>query len=244
MYIVPVMDLKDGLVVRAVAGRRHEYRPVRSQLTDSPRPLDVARAFRDLFGLDLFYLADLDALEGAAPALETYGALRAEQFRLWVDAGVRETADALRIASAGVEAVVLGLETVNGPEVLAPACRELGTERVVFSLDLKDGTPLGHGTAWDEGDAETIAARAVAIGLTRLIVLDLARVGGGAGTATEELCARLSAQHPHVEIVAGGGVRGVGDLQRLREVGVQGALVASAFHDGQIRPEEIQALGP
>ena len=70
MRILPVIDLKGGLVVRGVAGRRQEYRPVVSRLTPSSRPIDVAGAFRDHLGLDHLYLADLDAIAGAAPALE------------------------------------------------------------------------------------------------------------------------------------------------------------------------------
>ena len=37
-------------------------------------------------------------------------------FRLWVDAGVRTVTDAIRLANAGVAVVVIGLETVRGPD--------------------------------------------------------------------------------------------------------------------------------
>ena len=39
-------------------------------------------------------------------------------FALWVDAGVREPGDARALAAAGT-GVVVGLETVSGPEALA-----------------------------------------------------------------------------------------------------------------------------
>src|SRR5947207_2165575 len=106
MRILPVLDLKDGQVVRGVAGRREEYRPVGSQLTASAAPLDVARAFRDRFGLEEIYLADLDAIAGAPPALGVYAGLRGLGFRLWVDAGVRDEASARVLAGAGVERIV------------------------------------------------------------------------------------------------------------------------------------------
>ena len=42
MKILPVIDLMGGQVVRGVAGRRDQYRPVVSRLTPSSAPLDVA----------------------------------------------------------------------------------------------------------------------------------------------------------------------------------------------------------
>ena len=45
-----------------------------------------------------------------------------------------------------------------------------------------------------------------------------------------------------MEVFAGGGVRDLADLGRLRQCGVAGVLVASALHDGRLRPEQLQAL--
>src|SRR5262249_8714017 len=156
MRVLPVLDLKGGVVVRGVGGRRHEYRPVVSPLSPSPDPLAVAQAFRARFGLTELYLTDLDALAGAAPALPAYAAPRGRGFRLWVDAGVRRAEDAAPLAAAGVEGIVLGLETLAGPGVLAALCRAHG-KRVVFSLDLKDGRPLGDLSGWDGPEAWSVA---------------------------------------------------------------------------------------
>jgi phosphoribosylformimino-5-aminoimidazole carboxamide ribotide isomerase len=239
MRIVPVLDLMGGVVVRGVGGRRREYRPVVSQLSPSCAPLDVARAFAEHFGLTELYLADLDAIGGAWPAWATYAALHAAGFRLWVDAGVRRPEDARQLARTGVETVVVGLETVAGPDALGEVVGDLGA-RVAFSLDLRDGTPLGE-AGWGATDAWSIAARVVGLGVRRLLVLDLARVGGGAGTGTDALCARLATAYPEVEVSAGGGVRGLADLRRLRDCGVRAALVASALHDGAMTAADLRA---
>jgi phosphoribosylformimino-5-aminoimidazole carboxamide ribotide isomerase len=240
MHILPVLDLIGGRVVRGVGGRREEYRPVESQLVSSSEPQAVARAFADRFGLTDLYLADLDAIAGAAPAWDVYRALCDAGFRLWVDAGVRELGRTLDLAAGWIDGVVLGLETLAGPEVLARSVERLGG-KVVFSLDLRGGQPLGDRAAWRDGDAYSTAAEAVRAGVRRMIVLDLARVGGGAGLGTESLCARLAAEHSAVEVYAGGGVGGLDDLRRLRDSGVRGALVASALHDGRLRPEDLAA---
>jgi phosphoribosylformimino-5-aminoimidazole carboxamide ribotide isomerase len=245
MLILPVLDLQGGVVVRGVAGRRDEYRPVVSRLTTSARPLDVAQAFADHFGLLELYLADLDAIAGAAPALDLYALLRGHGFRLWVDAGVRDRPGVEPLTAAGVERIVAGLETLAGPDALLRLCETLGSERIIFSLDLKEGRPLGAWAAWGAEDAWGVAGRALACGVRRLIVLDLARVGVSAGTGTEGLCARLAAAYPDREVIAGGGVRDAADLVRLRQCGVRGVLVASALHDGRLTRDDLAACsGP
>src|SRR5689334_6070000 len=112
MRIVPVLDVMGGLVVRGAGGRREEYRPVVSRLTASCAPLDVARAFREHYGLNELYIADLDAIGRADPDHRLYEALRRDGFALWVDAGVREVARARALTQIGIESVVIGLETV------------------------------------------------------------------------------------------------------------------------------------
>jgi phosphoribosylformimino-5-aminoimidazole carboxamide ribotide isomerase len=238
--ILPVLDLKAGQVVRGIAGRRAEYRPVVSRLTASADPRDVAVAFITQLGLMELYVADLGAIAGALPALATFAALHALGCVLWVDAGLRTAEQAEPLLAAGVERIVAGLETLAGPEELARLSERCGAG-LVFSLDLKEGKPLGNTAAWGE-DAFLIAARAVALGVSSVLVLDLARVGVGEGIGTEELCERLAMAFPHVEVLAGGGVRGPEDLHRLRRCGVRGVLVASALHDGRLSREDLRAF--
>ncbi len=243
MRILPVLDLMHGVVVRGVGGQRKDYRPIVSQLVASAEPADVAAAFRTHFGLTALYLADLDAIAGAQPAWGVYDALRHEGFALWVDAGVREVARARQLADAGLGSIVIGLETLRDAEELAAACREFA-ERIVFSLDLKNGQPIAAAPCWRGLTAEGIVVRAVDAGVRRLLVLDLAQVGSGLGTGTEDLCRALSATYPDLHLAAGGGIRGPADLRRLGAYGVRTALVASALHDGALSPDDLTRLGP
>lgn len=239
MRIIPVVDLKAGHVVRACGGRRRDYQPIHSCLTRSSRPDVVAQAFRDHYGFTELYVADLDAIAGAPAAMATYVALQSLGFRLWIDAGVRDVVAVEPLLEARLDQIVVGLETVAGPDALADIGRRIGTERIVFSLDLKDGLPLGDAGPWRQPDAWSIATEAIATGVRQVIVLDLARVGGYDGTGSEDLCQRLASTYPKVEIGAGGGIRGITDLERLKACGVETALVASALHDGRVRPEDL-----
>ena len=230
----------NGIVVRGIAGRRSEYRAVVSRLVASAEPVAVAEAFRTHLGLSELYLADLDAIAGHAPALPTYRALLRLGFRLWIDAGVRDRRRADLLAAEGA-GVVVGLETVAGPDALAEILKIHG-DRAVFSLDLRAGVPMGERPQWGSADASEIAERCFDLGVRRLLVLDLARVGVGTGTGTETFCRRLSTAHPELAVWAGGGVRNAADLHRLRENGVQATLVASALHDGVITALEVTAV--
>jgi phosphoribosylformimino-5-aminoimidazole carboxamide ribotide isomerase len=231
--LIPVLDLRAGRVVRGAAGRRAEYRPLESPLGPAADPAAVADALVQRAGAAELYVADLDAVAGAPPALSVYGSLRRPGRTLWVDAGLRHAEDAAPLAGAGVDGIVAGLETLRGPRALAHLLRRHGPERVVFSLDLADGRPLVGGAGWCGADALLIAAEAIGMGVRRLIVLDLRRVGGGEGTGTEDLC-RLLTPLPGLEVIAGGGVRDAADVRRLADLGVAGVLVSSALHEGRL----------
>jgi phosphoribosylformimino-5-aminoimidazole carboxamide ribotide isomerase len=234
MQILPVLDLLKGQVVRGIGGRRDEYRPIVSRLTSSSDPLDVAQALRSYFGFTELYLADLDAILGQPPACAIYEALPQAGFHLWVDAGIRQASDAETLDKAKVKTIVAGLETLAGPEVLADLLAKYGSERIVFSLDLKAGCVLGVQDAWISANPEEIAAQAYALGVRRLLVLDLANVGGGKGTGTLALCRKLSKTYPQMRLTAGGGIAGMEDVRELAACGVETVLVASALHDGRI----------
>jgi phosphoribosylformimino-5-aminoimidazole carboxamide ribotide isomerase len=82
------------------------------------------------------------------------------------------------------------------------------------------------------------------LGVRRMIVLDLARVGVGEGVGTEDLCRQMRAADQNLEIIAGGGVRGRDDLKRLADAGCDAALVASALHDGRIATDTVLGERP
>lgn len=227
--LIPVLDILNNVVVRGVAGQRERYRPLESCLTDSVEPLEVARAIRHRFGFDEFYVADLDAIMHGRVGDSVYRQLRDDGFRLLVDAGLGDAEQAARVLETGVERVIVGLESCHSPDLLRGIVAAVSAERIVFSLDLKGGVPLGS-SEWGS-DLDYIVSLAVECGVRRLIVLDLAGVGAEAGVPTIPLCQRIRASHgQEIEIITGGGVRHADDLRMLETAGVDGVLVASVLH--------------
>ena len=240
LIIYPVIDLKGGLVVQGVGGDRAKYGPIQSLLAPSAEPLLVAEAFRDAFGLERLYVADLDALEGAAPQGPILESLHQAGFRLLVDAGVKTEADAEELLKLGVEEIIAPLETLPDPRALESIVRALGRGRVVFSLDLKEGALLGNKSGWPHPDAESVAQEAHHRGTRKLLLLDLAGVGSGQGPLHISLLEKLAQGLPEMELLTGGGIRTREDLRVLEETGVRGALVASAFHQGTITRRDLR----
>jgi phosphoribosylformimino-5-aminoimidazole carboxamide ribotide isomerase len=230
LRVIPVIDVMNGVVVHAVGGLRDRYHPIVSQHTPSTDPVDVASAIIKYFRPKEMYFADLDAIAGMPPALDTYRAILAFGVRLWVDAGICDSAGAKRVAEAGCD-VVAGLETVPSSDALNEIVRVVGRDRVVFSLDLRNGVPLREWTVRGQDQDHvplTIASMAIATGIRRLIVLDLARVGTCRGPGTEDLCRAIASAYP-VELIAGGGISEIEHARRLEACGVKGMLVATAL---------------
>jgi phosphoribosylformimino-5-aminoimidazole carboxamide ribotide isomerase len=244
MRIIPVIDLMGGQVVRGVAGQRDLYRPIQSANCASSTPVDVATALAARFDFRELYLADLDAIAGRAPAWNTYQQLASAGLSLWVDAGVDTLLRARQLADwrPPLAGVIAGLESLAHLDLLAELVASVGAERLVFSLDLKHGRPLVRAPQLAELSARQIADRAIQCGVRRLIVLDLAQVGVGAGLSTLELCAALKREHPALEITTGGGVRHAQDLSRIADAGCDAALVASALHDGRLSPVDLAGM--
>lgn len=229
--IIPVLDVMNGEVVRAVGGRRERYQVTPSKLVDSTRPADVAEALLKATGVNELYVADIDALQGHRPHLAWVRDLTARGVRVMVDAGVRRSADAVPVFNAGAS-VIVGTETLASAEELKTLAGSLGSDGLILSVDLRNGRVVGDEAVWGaDPDAASVVALGVKAGLKRFIVLELARVGTGIGPGTVDLCRQLRAAYPNIELIAGGGVRDASDMAQLGEAGADGVLVASALHE-------------
>ena len=236
MRVIPVLDVRQGQAVRAVSGHRAHYGPLRSVLFTGSDPIELARLGRSTWGLPDLYLADLDAILGEAPPrLDLFRDLQNLGLTLWVDAGVRQADQIGPLIEAGVGRVILGLETIRGPEVLAKAVEEVGAGSVVFSLDLRRGRPMvDTRPAWGTDLAEEIAGLAIEAGAGSLIHLDLDRVGTGRGVGSS-----VGPLVPGVEWIIGGGIAGIAEVRELARQGFAGVLVGSSLHDGRITAADL-----
>jgi phosphoribosylformimino-5-aminoimidazole carboxamide ribotide isomerase len=240
MRVIPVIDLQRGVAVHAVRGDRERYRPLRSRIAAGSDPVRLTRALRDRFGLDDLYVADLDAIAGGPGSSELIAALAGES-QVMVDAGAVAATAVTRLLELGAARVVIGTESLPGTEAFRRLRAELPDAPLVLSLDLRGGRVLSPDPALAGAGAAAALARLIDAGAREAIVLDLERVGSGEGPDVT-LLAELRSRFPDVALLAGGGVRHVGDLRALADAGATGALVATALHGGAIEPADLAAL--
>jgi phosphoribosylformimino-5-aminoimidazole carboxamide ribotide isomerase len=228
MRVVPVIDVLDGRVVRAVRGERSAYRSVESALCRSSDPLRVAAILLAYCGSRKLYIADHDALTGRAPQADVIAALLGSlpDATLWLDAGFATREDALeRIAALGVHASrvtpVFGSESLRSPGDAAGCFAD--REWAILSLDQRNGRRLDPASCWS----------ADALWPSRVIVMTLDRVGAFAGPDLAAF-ADIRRRAPQAAVIGAGGIRDSDDLAAASRAGAHEWLVASALHDLRI----------
>lgn len=230
MHIIPVIDLLDGRVVRAVRGERSRYRPIESSLCPGADPAPLAVRLCEHCATGTLYVADLDALQGRPAQIEVLRGLLDVLPRtdLWLDAGFAdaEAAEAL-LGALGPHrsrvTPVYGSESLASREALARCFAP--PARALLSLDSRGGAPLDPAgvrmapSLWPE----------------RVIAMTLERVGSREGPDLEAFAA-LRRIAPQARLIGAGGIRDEADLAACAAAGATAWLVASALHDGRIAP--------
>ena len=238
MKVIPVIDILNGVVVHAVRGKRREYQPLQSNLCKSVEPLEVAKAFKKL-GFSELYIADLDAITRGSVNFQVLKRIVDETgLKLMVDAGVADLETAKKLLDCGVSKVVIGTETLQSKSFVGEAVRLFGSDRVIVSLDLKgDKVLVKLGFAGCKNPM-CLLREFKEMGVSGVIVLDLARVGSGEGVNVDFLKKVL--EDISIDVYVGGGVRDIKDLVELKNLGVSGVLVATALHSGKISMDDLK----
>ncbi|MCO4318202.1 HisA/HisF-related TIM barrel protein [Phyllobacterium sp. 21LDTY02-6] len=229
MHIIPVLDIKDGLVVAALRGDRDNYRPIATPLSRSADPMDVARGLRQLYPFPAYYVADLDAIQHGRQnwTIDLLEPLL-EMVDVFIDAGFARSSEFEAALAADRLWPVLGSESQENASVLEQLHRE---PRLVLSLDFRGDEFLGPPAILD--DAERWPAR--------VIVMTLGRIGAGGGPDFDRLDT-VKQRAGSRKIIAAGGIRGPADLERLEAMGIDAALVSTSLHNGSLSAEIIRSF--
>lgn len=221
--VIPVIDLKGGKAVRAIAGNRSDYRPLATPLCPDGDPLNAARGFLAVHAFARLYIADLDAIEGGARQDGVLAAIRDmfPQLELWVDAGFGDEDGVAEWLHLGLGRPVLGSESLSSARVPSDA-------NAILSLDFRRDRFLGPPALLADPS----------LWPADVIVMCLHDVGTGSGPDTRRLTSIIRAAGGR-RVYAAGGVRGRADLAALAGLGASGALVASALHSGALSSADL-----
>ena len=249
MLVMPVIDILNGQVVHAIAGKRQEYRPITSTLCNTSQPDDIARAFAKEFGSQQAYVADLDALQGEPIQWPAIRQIANYLPQLWLDVGITCRSDAEEVLNTGQHYQLdarwlVATESLLDPSELSAIASLTATNEFILSLDLRCGEPVVRCTAWQSKTALEIATEAIRAGYNTILILDIAQVGMNSGVGTLPLCRKIRDEFLHVSIATGGGIRDAHDLLVVGNAGADIALVSSALHARRLDCEAVSAIRP
>lgn len=230
--LIPVIDLKDGMVVHAREGRREEYRPVRSRLSPGAEPLQIVRALLQLHAFRTLYIADLDAIQRRGDNMESIRAIHRHfpELELWADTGTGDEPALAHWLDAGLGRPVIGSESLLDADFVSVVRERCKDPSAVLSLDF-----LGD----DFRGPPMLLAHPERYWPQRVLAMNLQRVGSDRGPDLA-LVVGLAGRVPGCQVYAAGGVRSIEDLDRIAATGAAGALIASALHDGRIGSAELR----
>jgi phosphoribosylformimino-5-aminoimidazole carboxamide ribotide isomerase len=237
MKIIPAIDLMDGKCVRLTKGdfsTKKEY---------SSDPLDMAMRFADA-GLSYLHLVDLDGARTGQ--LVNYKTLEkiASKTMLEIDfGGGIKTDESIRIAfESGAKKVTLGSIAVNNREKVAEWLEIYGSEKLILGADVK-GEKIAI-SGWTETGDEYVfdfVREYLEKGLKTVISTDVEKDGMLEGPSFE-LYKKLLGEIENLQLIASGGIRGMDDLEKLKTMGMHGAIIGKAIYEGRIDLKDLSPL--
>lgn len=233
--ILPSIDLRAGNVVDLYQGDFNR------ETVFSGGAEVWARRFLDA-GARWIHVVDLDGSRGGAGANRALvdavvRVARAAGARVELGGGIRSLETIDDALGRGVERVVIGTAAVEDPGLVSQAVTRFGAERVVVGVDSRNGYVTTRGwTERSQARATELVREMAARGVIRFVCTDVARDS----TLTEpnfESLAEIAAA-TEARVIASGGVTTVDQIRRLRDLGLEGAIVGSAVYAGKLRLED------
>jgi phosphoribosylformimino-5-aminoimidazole carboxamide ribotide isomerase len=234
--LLPAIDLRGGRVVRL----RHGDFGQETAYGDDP--VAVALDFAEA-GASWLHVVDLDgARAGEQRQLSLIAGVVAEvrgRVRVEVGGGLRTGEAVAGMLATGAARAVVGTAALQDPGFAARLVAAHGRDRIVASIDVRDGLAVGDG--WRAGAPGVPAAEAVtalaAAGVETFEVTAVARDGLLAGPDLALLRSLVALGKGR--IIASGGVASIEDVIATRSAGCAGAIVGRALYEGRI---DLRAL--
>jgi phosphoribosylformimino-5-aminoimidazole carboxamide ribotide isomerase len=240
MEIIPAIDLRGGSVVRLQQG---DYaRETRYQAD----PLALAQRY-EAAGARRLHVVDLDgARDGRFENLRAIESIAAGTgLLLQSGGGIRDDEALKRMFAAGVQRAVVGSLAVRDPAAVKLWLRRHGADSIVLAFDVRDRGGVWeiaqHG--WVEGSGVSLHAALeefLKSGLRHLLCTDIAR-DGMLGGPNIDLYREIGRDAPPLRVQASGGVGGLVDIARLKDIGVSAVIVGKALLEGRFTLQEALA---
>ncbi|MFX0144979.1 MAG: HisA/HisF-related TIM barrel protein, partial [Candidatus Hodarchaeota archaeon] len=218
-----------------------EYKPLSSSLFQSSNPIEIIRKTKKTFNLYEFYIADLDSIIHKRPNFQLLKKiLNIPNIEIILDPGIADLEEINYYKEFKAKNLILGLETINNFEVVTQSLELLDQNNLIISIDMYKGKIFSKAKDLKDKNPIEIIERIESLGIKRLVLLDLFRVGqkiGGIPSLYLNILKKFNG-----DIFVGGGIRDFEDVLDYKEQNFSGVLIATALYDGTIKAEKLRNL--
>ncbi len=234
MKIIPAIDLMNGQVVRLYKG------DPKQKTVYSDNPVEIAKKW-EANGADMLHIVDLDATLGIGSNISIIKKILKEiSIPVEVAGGLRDKSIVMDVAKIS-KRIVLGTLAFNDKPLLKTLLTELGSKKIVVSVDHKDGMIVIHGWQKNTGISVLDAINDfLDMGFTEFLLTNVSRDGTLEGPDLEflEQACRLS----NANVIASGGISNVIDVKDVKEKNAFGVILGKALYENKISIEEAKKI--
>ena len=234
MKVIPAIDLMNGQVVRLYKGDPNQ------KTVYSDNPIEVAKKW-EANGADMLHLVDLDATLGSGSNLLTIKKILEQvSIPIQVAGGLRDESIITDISKIS-NRVVLGTLAFKDKSTLKKLLSNLGSEKIVISVDHIDGEIVIHGWQKQTGIKLIDAMQEfLAMGFSEFLLTNVNRDGTLQGPDLEFLEQACQLDKSHV--IASGGISNIKDIQDVKQKNAFGVILGKALYENKISIEEAKQV--
>jgi phosphoribosylformimino-5-aminoimidazole carboxamide ribotide isomerase len=227
MEIIPAVDIRGGKCVRLYQGDYNQ------QTVFNENPVTVALTWYSQ-GAKWLHIVDLDGAAAGEPKNTDMILQIIKESGLLIElgGGIRQKEVAEKLLCQGVSRIILGTAAIENRELVKKLCQQFG-DAIAVSLDARDGKIAIHG--WRKNtvfEVLQLSREIIDAGVRHLIYTDVKKDG----TLTEpnfDMINILLAE-TNVPVIVAGGIAKLEHLRRLKDLGVEGAIIGKALYTGDI----------
>jgi len=235
MRIIPAIDIINGECVRLSKGDYNQKTIYNSNV------LEVAKNFEDN-GIQFLHLVDLDGAK--QNRIINYKILEqiSTETNLIIDfgGGLKSEEDIKIAFESGAKQVTLGSVAIKNSELFLKSLEKYGSEKIILGADArKEKIAVSGWLEESETNIYDIIKEKINIGIQYVISTDIDKDGMLEGPSFD-LYQKIISQNPDIKLIASGGITSVEDLEKVKSIGCEGAIIGKALYENRITFNDLK----